>query len=113
MPLPSWASDEVTVWRAPLVESRRTEVRDWANATSHTIAGCSVQPASTASSFNDPRASDVIRATLYAPPNSDLLAGDKVEFDGNAYSVDGQPQTWRSPFGRATHMVANLIDWRG
>lgn len=109
--LPSWCRDTVTVWRAPLVDSRGTKVRDWTQATSHVIDGCSLQPGGTSTDFGEPRQANESDATLYAPPGADIEADDRVEFDGTTWAVDGQPMDWRSPTGRVTHRQARLTAW--
>ena len=87
-------------------------VRDWAHAETHTITGCSVQPSATASNFE--RSEQVTdRWQLFAPPKSDLMTGDRVEFDGTTYDLDGAPYEWTSPTGRVSHLQAHLIEWEG
>lgn len=111
--LPSFASDTVTIERAPLVESRGTLVPDWESAQPHEAAGCSFQPAQGSSAWNDPRQASTVRAVLYLPPNSDIREGDRVRYGDASYSVDGAPLPWKSPTGRVSHVVASLVDWRG
>lgn len=111
--LPTFCRDVVTVERAPLVAERGTQVRDWSQAVAHTVAGCSVQPGGTSGTWGELRNGAEVRATLYAPPGSDIEFSDRVSFGGNVYALDGEPLEWRSPTGRVTHMVCALIDWRG
>ena len=40
--LPSWCSDTLKVFRAPLINERGAMVFDWDNAESHDISGCSI-----------------------------------------------------------------------
>jgi len=110
--LHSWCDDTVKVTRAPWMETRGTKVRDWANATTHTVGGCSVQPASTSRNFERAQ-QETDRWTLYAPPQSDIQAGDRINHHGATFEVDGAPYTWKSPTGRVTHMQAPLVEWRG
>ena len=110
--LPKFCRHTVTVYRAPLKEARGSTVRDWENATTHEVAGCSVQPSSTASNFErEEQVTD--RWQLFAPPNSDIQTGDRVEFDGTIYEIDGAPYQWESATGRVTHKQAHLIEWEG
>ena len=111
--LPSWCQDQVTVLRAPLVDSRGTKVRDWAQATSATVTGCSLQPASTSTDFGEVRQAADFDATLYLPPDADVLQDDRIVFGGVTYAVDGMPSEWRSPTGRVTHRQARLKTWSG
>lgn len=84
----------ITVVRAPLVTdpygNEGTE-RDWDNAAEHQVQGCSVQGQPSAE-FTRDRDLVVIRKEVYAPPEADLLASDRVRWDGATYDVDGQPQ---------------------
>lgn len=112
--LPSFCKDVVTVVRPGSKVLRGATVPDWDAATSHEVRGCSVQPASSATVMGDQRVNAVQSgATLYAPPAADVAAGDRVEFEGRAWSVDGEPQAWRSPTGRVSHVIVSLRDWRG
>jgi hypothetical protein len=111
--LPSWCNDSVTVIRAPMVSVRGTKERDWSRAERHVVAGCSVQPIATSTNRNEPRNAVSATMRLLAPPNSDIEAGDRIEFGGGTYSVDGIPPSWRSPFGGCDHMDVTITEWRG
>lgn len=112
--LPGFCDDVVTVLRAPLVSSRGGQVRDWGQATSHEVPGCSMQEASSETMDRTGRASNVSMTNdLYLPAGADICAGDRVEFDGATYEVVGQPLSKRSPFGRCDHTLAHLAYWRG
>lgn len=111
--MPTFCNDTVTRWRAPLVDSRGTKIRDWQSAQPAKVAGCSVQPAGANATFGEQRNGAEYSAVLYMPPNADIEQGDRVEFDGFKYSIEGGPMMWRSPTGRVTHKVCTLRDWRG
>lgn len=111
--LPSWCQDTATVLRAPLVARGMRTERDWANAQSHELTGCSVQPGGTSTGFGTVDAVSVTDATLYAPPSADVAEGDRVEFAGATYVVDGIPYEWKSPTGRVSHLQARLRKWEG
>lgn len=66
---------------------------DWSSATSTTVGGCSVQP-QIGSEVTVGRETVVSRWLLYAPDGTDLLATDRVEWDGGTYEVDGEVQRW-------------------
>ena len=111
--LPSFCKDTITVKRAALVDSRGTKVRDWAHATSTTLNGCSVQPSTTSRDF-DGRTTQVSEEwMLYAPPGSDLQAGDRIEWNGLTFEINGAAMPWTSPTGRVSHIWARLSEWRG
>ena len=111
--LPSWCNDAVTVSRAPLVAVRGTYERDWSQAVPRTVRGCSLQPSATSTAFSDPREAAQYDAVLFAPYGSDIAHGDRVDFRGRSYLVDGVALPWRSPTGAVSHMQANLVGWEG
>ena len=47
------------------------------------------------------------------PPNADLKRGDRVEYDGELWSVDGCVMSWPSPTGRVAHKVATIRLYEG
>ena len=111
--LPSWCKQTVTVLRAPMrTVGARTE-RDWANAQPHTVPGCSLQQTGTSTGFGAVDAVATADAVLYAPPNADIADGDRVEFGGAIYVVDGIPSNCQSPTGRVSHVQARLSKWAG
>lgn len=110
--LPSWANETITVKRAPYVESRGSTIRDWDRAVPHIVEGCSVQPTSTSGELAG-RTNTTTRATCYLPYGADVMAGDRIIWEGTPYAIDGEPLPWKSPFGGASHLVANLVDWKG
>lgn len=116
--LPSWCKDAVMVLRAPLITTQRgTEVQDWSHPQRIPIEGCSVQPANSAANtrtaFDDIRQNTTINAVLYASPDADIQAHDRVVANGVTYTLDGEPLLLRSPTGRVNHKVCNLIEWSG
>ena len=111
--LHSWCQDVVTVTRAPWKNTRGTKVRDWDNATEHTVCGCSVQPATTMRDFADRAEQVTDRWTLYAPPCADLATGDRITCNGQTYEIEGAPFKWKSPTGAVSHKHANLVKWSG
>lgn len=115
--LPSWCQDAVSVVRPAQREQRGTVVPDWANAQTHALAGCSVQLPTTSMTL-DGREQTAMRGTLYAPPASDVRAGDRIVWTDpmgieHSFLVDGEPMPWTSPTGRVTHVQARLAEWRG
>lgn|GEM_PF-1182862 len=111
MDLPQWARDSVTVTRPARKQSRGATVDDWANATTHTIDGCSVQPTSTTSDTSDASGAQTVDATLFAPSGADVAVGDKVTFRGHDYAIVGVPLSRTSPFGSFGHTKAYLRSW--
>lgn len=96
-----------------MADKRGTKTPDWENATTHTIDGCSVQPSMSTRDF-DGRVIQVTEEwTLYAPLDSDLKAGDRIEWQSLTFEIDGAPMPWKSPTGRVSHIWARLAEWRG
>lgn len=95
------------------MDKRGTQVRDWANADSFQLSNCSVQIAQTTRDFDGRTLSVSEEWTLYAQPNADLLEGDRVEWRGLTFEVNGSLMPWTSPTGRVSHVVARLSEWRG
>lgn len=115
--LPSWCRDSVTVVRPAAMTSRGTTIPDWENATTHALNGCSVQLPNTSMALNG-REQTALRGTLYAPPASDVRAGDRIDWTDqmsviHRFLVDGEPMPWTSPTGCVTHVQARLAEWRG
>lgn len=100
-------SDQVTVLRAPLGDADRyaAQRRGWAAATSAVLTGVSVQPMAASETTVD-REYTATRMNLYAPPGADLLATDRVVWQGVTYEVDGPPATWFDLNGVADHVAA-------
>lgn len=111
--LPSFCRDVVTVKRAAEVDKRGTVVLDWDNPQTFELSGCSVQPSTTSRDFDGRTVQVSEDWTLYAPPNSDLLAGDRIEWQDATFEINGAPMPWTSPTGRVSHMYARLSEWRG
>lgn len=113
MALPSFCREAVTVLRAPLVDQRGTKVRDWSQAKSHYVNGCSVQFASTMSNRSEPREAVSDTATLFAPPGADVKAGDRLSTSMGEFVVEGHPMPRVSPTGAVSHVECSLAWWEG
>lgn len=111
--LPSFCRDTVTVKRAALVDSRGTKQLDWSDPTTKTIAGCSVQPNTSTRDFDGRLIQITEDWTLYAPPGSDIQSGDRIEWNGLTFEINGAPMPWQSPTGRVSHIWARLSEWSG
>lgn len=110
--LPSWCDETITVKRPALVDSRGTKVKDWTNATTRTVAGCSVQAGETSMDL-DGRTETTLGGAVYAPPGADIKAGDRIIAAAGTFEVSGEPMPWKSPTGRVSHVRANIQRWRG
>jgi len=111
--LPSWCDDTIAVSRAPLVKSRGSDTRDWDQATTHTVTGCSVQPGNNNFNLTEARIAITYEMVAYCPPDADIQAEDHITYEGRTYVLNGGPRVWRSPSGMQDHMVLNLDAWEG
>lgn len=110
--LPSFCSQSITRLRPGTTTSRGSTIPDWSHATSATISGCSVQP-STTSLSEDGRVLGISdRWTAYLPEGSDVQAGDRIVFEGQTFTIDGEPRVWTGPFTRS-NIQLSLIRWEG
>lgn len=113
MALPSWASQTLTIIRPGTKESRGSVIPDWNSTTRTEVKQCSVQPAST-SLTQDGRVQGIYDGmTAYLPPGTDVREGDRIEYDGQNYTVDGTPRAWQSATGLTSNIQVNLKRWSG
>ena len=115
--LPSFAHETVTVLRPAMRSSRGTLVPDWQNASGHELTGCIVQLPSTSMNL-DGRTQTQLTGTVYAPTNSNIRAGDRIEWTDcrgvtHFLAVNGEPMPWQSPTGRVSHVQARVAEWEG
>ena len=87
--LPSFCKDNVFRLRPQMIESRGKTIPDWSNPERLGICGCSMQPASTTLSTDGRVLGISDLYTLFAPICADIQAGDRIEFNGLVYDVDG------------------------
>ncbi len=113
MALPSWSNDTVTRIRAGTIVERGTTYPDWNNPSTLSISGCSMQPSGTSLS-QDGRIQGITDGyTCYMPPGSDVQAGDRIGYNGNVYTINGEPRVWRSPTDMVSSIVLYLERWAG
>lgn len=109
----SFWRDTITRIRPGTKTVRGSVVPDWDHVTSKDITGCSVQPASTSLS-EDGRVLGISDGmTAYVPKDADIIAGDRIVFDGNTYTINGAPRRWPSATGGLDHLLLNLVRWSG
>lgn len=110
--LPTFCRETITVKRAPTIEERGSSVRDWKNAKSHIVAGCSVQVSSSTGNIED-REGAAETVTILAPPGADIRKGDRVECSAGKLSIIGEPYQVLSASGALSHTVATAGRWDG
>ena len=111
--VPSWCRQTVIRLRPTMRQSRGSSIPDWTDPDRLEIKNCSVQPAATGLSL-DGRVLGLFEGyTVYMPPGTDVRAGDRIEYDGNVYTINGEPKAWTSPTGRVSHIQLNIERWAG
>lgn len=111
--LPSFCRDTVTRIRPGTKELRGSTVPDWSTVTTADIIGCSMQPAATSLS-QDGRVLGISDTyTLFAPPDADIEAGDRIQFQGKTYEIDGDVRMQPSATGRLDHLNITLKRYQG
>ena len=106
-------------WRQTITRLRPAEktvrgstIYDWSDPDELDIPECSVQPSSTSLS-QDGRVLGVTDGlTVYAPEGVDVQAGDRIRYNGNVYTIAGDPLIWPG-VSRMQHVQLNLKRWRG
>jgi hypothetical protein len=112
--LPSFCNQEITRIRPGTTTARGSAIPDWSAEAVDTlkITGCSVQPATT-SLTQDGRVLGISEGmTAYLPEGSDVRPGDRILFDGQVFTINGEPKAWAGPFTRS-NIQLNLIRWEG
>ena len=113
MAIPSWCQQSIVRIRPTERESRGSTIFDWSNPDRQTISNCSVQPAFTGLS-QDGRVLGINEGyTVYLPPNADVKAVDRIEFENNIYTILGEPKLWVSATGRVSHVQLSIERWAG
>ena len=51
--------------------------------------------------------------TVYGPPDADVQAGDRIEYGGKVYTINGEVLSWPSATGGLDHIQLNLERWQG
>lgn len=114
MALSTFARQTVTRIRPKTKTERGSLVPDWSTSPNEKqITGCSVQPAGTSLS-EDGRVLGVSEGiTVYLPEGSDVAAGDRIRYNGNDYTINGEPKIWVSATGRCDSIQLNCERWYG
>lgn len=113
MAISSFARQTVTRLRPKTKTERGSTIFDWSNPDELQISGCSVQPAGTTLS-EDGRVLGISEGiTVYLPNGSDVLAGDRIRYSGNDYTIQGEPKIWVSATGRLDSVQLNCERWHG
>lgn len=102
----------ITRIRPATTTERGSTVYDWENATTLDIGECLVQPSETMLS-QDGRVLGISDGlTVCAPLDADIQAGDRIQYDGRTYVINGAPLLWKD-VKKLEHMKVYLERWRG
>lgn len=110
--LPSFCNDTITRIRPGQKESRGSIIPDWTQATTKEIGGCSMQPASTSLSQDGRVLGLLDEYTLFLPADADIQAGDRVQFNGRVYEIDGEVRIQPAAL-RLDHIELRLRSHKG
>lgn len=110
----SFHTDTVIRLRAvPTIDRYGDQVPgDWTTADQLPIAGCRVQPAAGPEVVVD-RDEITRRWFLWAPANADVLATDRIRWQGADYEIQGEVRRWPSPTGNLAHIECDLLRVEG
>jgi len=78
--------------------SNESEVEDWDNPTSVSVAGVAVEPRPSGEPLQDARNQVTSGFTLYMPTGTPISSRNRVTVRGVTYEVLGEPAEWASPF---------------
>ena len=112
--LPSFCSQTITRIRPGTKTVRGSEVPDWNDekVSKLEIGGCSVQPAATSTSLDGRVLGVSEQMTAYLPETADVMAGDRIEFDGEVYEINGAPKRWEAA-ANLSNIQLTLTRWEG
>lgn len=112
--LPSFCKESITRIRPGTKTLRGSEVPDWSESKVNTltISGCSVQPATTSLSMDGRVLAINEQMTAFLPEGSDVLAGDRIVYNGETYEINGEPKRWTGAVN-LSNIQLNLTRWEG
>ena len=111
--LPTFATQEIIRIRPGTTTERGSVIPDWtpSKVDKLIIGGCSVQP-STTSLSQDGRVLGINEQwTAYIPEGADVKEGDRIQFDGEVYTINGAPKKWTGI--TRSHIQLTLTRWEG
>lgn len=112
--LPSFCKESITRIRPGTKTLRGSEVPDWSESKVNTltISGCSVQPATTSLSMDGRVLAINEQMTAFLPEGSDVIAGDRIVYNGETYEINGEPKRWTGAVN-LSNIQLNLTRWEG
>ena len=110
--LPSFCKDTVTRVRPATKTVRGSDIPDWDKASRDVVTGCSMQPATTSLSEDGRVLGITDLYTLFATPNADIKAGDRIEYNNKVYEIDGDVRVFPGAL-RLAHIEVTLRRYNG
>lgn len=103
--------ETVEVLRAGLTDDGYgNQVRDWSSATTTPYEGCAVAQGTKGGEVLADRNAIVSDLIVFMPPDTDVLATDRLRVRTRVYEVVGEPFDWQSPFTGAAFGVVAYCD---
>ncbi len=111
--LPFFCTESITRVRPGIKVERGSSVPDWDDDAIDEleITGVSVQPTAT-SLAQDGRVLGISeQLTAYLPENADVVAGDRIIYNGETYVINGEPKKWNAI--TRSNIQLQLSRWEG
>jgi hypothetical protein len=105
--------ETITVLRAPVIIKAGMEKRDWDHAVGTVISNCQITAQATSRVFEGRVEQVTDRRLLRAPYDADIQSGDRIQWEGVLYDIDGEVFHSKSPTGRISSTRCTLVKWEG
>lgn len=111
--LPSFCRQVIIRQRPSTRIERGSTIYDWKNPDELVIASVSVQPANGYVDVDGRVLGISDTYNVFLNPDDDVIAGDRIIFEGKTFLVDQEPQVWVSPTGRVSSKQFAMTLHRG
>ena len=111
--IPSFCNQSILRKRPGRKESRGSVILDWNNTTDVTITPVSVQPVGGAIDVDGRVLGVTDTYNVYMNLDGDVIAGDRVVYEGRTYDVNQEPSVWQSPTGRVSSKQFSMTLHKG
>jgi hypothetical protein len=110
----SFARQTVTRLRAAETTDRygNTDRDDWTAPDTLDVSPVTVEPIAGSETFDSAGGRLHTRWLLHADADADIATGDRIDWQGVTYDIDGAVQIFSSPSGRLKH-VEVMLRWQG
>ena len=113
--IPSFSNQSITRIRPGTKNVRGTIVEDWSSTTitELVISPVLVQPSQSSISLDGRVLGITDSYTVFCNINVDVIAGDRIVFENQTYTVNEEPRTWNSPSGNVSNKQFTMIRYKG